>query len=77
MSSFQNDFGIVRLHRKLKSSFSSHNKLSFKKKNLSVNYVVLKEELTEIIKILTDTMNIELSCQFTLVLLCAITQIKM
>lgn len=39
--------------------------------------IVLKKKLPEIVKMQTDTVNIEHSRQPTVVLLCAITQIKM
>ena len=76
MSSFQNDFGIVHLQRTLRSSCSPHKVHAFLR-SFNCYGVVLKEKLTEIVKIPTDTVNIELSRQSTVVLLCAITQIKM
>lgn len=36
-----------------------------------------KEMLAEVVKIPNDTVNIELSCQSTVVLLCAVSQIRM
>lgn len=39
--------------------------------------VIPKEKLPEIVKMPNDTVNIELSRQSTVALLCAITQIKM
>lgn len=46
-------------------------------KSVDFHGIVLKEKLPEIVKMQTDTVNIELSRQLTVVLLCAITQIKM